>query len=653
MIPVLLLVALGLSPGAALAQDAPEAPVQDRLIVLHTNDWQSRLLPFGPNADYTEAPGDDATLGGIARMQTLVERERARAQEAGVPLLLLDGGDITAGTLFHSISRETGTELQLMARLGYDAVTLGNHDFDFGPQGLVEMIESARRGVGTPPIVASNLAFDPEDPADDALEAAFAEEGSGLYTRLLLEKGDLKIGLLGVLGVGAHEVASDIEPVGIRPPVETIRAAAQALRRDGAQVVLLLSHSGVERQEDGSWGGEEVGYLEEIGELDAVIGGHSHTALREPVLVGHRPVVQAGSDGRFVGRLELARNSGGGFSVASYTLLPVDDALPADLEVAAHIAVAKQEVDARILQPQGYSFDQALARVDRHLSRDFDDHVLGNLVTDALREATGAHVSVTGNGTLRADLWPGVSGVQRVSDVFRVTSLGMGVADDSPGFPLMVAWYTGAELKAAFEVLLMAYTVKGDSYYPRISGAQVEWSPYRAPFDRIHTVRLGNDIDGYEEISTDPDDPTLYAMGTTTYIGGFIGVVEELSYGLHRVTPKTATGAPLTRPEDGLVDADPETPGVQELKAWRAWMDHLQRQPDADGDGLPDVVSTGPAAAERLIRTPEPTPAHLLGGATWIQWTLVALLLGLPALVLGLPLLLLRRRRARAQGATP
>ena len=107
--------------------------------ILHTNDWQSRLLGFGPNNEFTPATvNDDDTVGGVARLATLLKQRRAAAGEQAV--LLLDGGDFSMGTLFHTVTRELGGELRLMTELGYDAATLGNHEFDFRPAGLAAMI---------------------------------------------------------------------------------------------------------------------------------------------------------------------------------------------------------------------------------------------------------------------------------------------------------------------------------------------------------------------------------------------------------------------------------------------------------------------------------------------------------------------------------
>ena len=139
----------------------------DTVTLLHTNDWQSRLLGAGPNAEYTpDSTDDDDTVGGVARLADLIQQRRAAAGERG-PVLVLDGGDVTMGTLFHTIAVETGTELQLMEMMGYDAVTLGNHEFDFRPEGFARMVRAAQAGGGAPPLLATNLVTDPGDPRDD------------------------------------------------------------------------------------------------------------------------------------------------------------------------------------------------------------------------------------------------------------------------------------------------------------------------------------------------------------------------------------------------------------------------------------------------------------------------------------------------------
>jgi 5'-nucleotidase len=611
--------------------------------ILHTNDWQSRLLGFGPNANYSPGvTGDDDTVGGVARLATLLKQRRTAAERSG-PVLLLDGGDITMGTLFHTVTRETGAELQLMHRLGYDAVTLGNHEFDFRPEGLAQMIRSAQEGEGSPPIVCTNLAFDPSDPRDDGLEALWAEEA--IQPWMIVERGGVRFGLFGLMGADAYEVIGQAEPVVASDPVVVARETARSLRQDhGADVVILLSHSGVLKQDDGTWGGEEVDFATEVPEIDIIVGGHSHTPLHEPILIDGRPIVQAGSEIQFMGELVMDRDEDGTVSMVSYTLHPVDDTIPGDPETTAFVQGIQDTVTAQVLDPRGYAFDQALAESPALLGRSFDEHVLGNHVTDALRVAAGSDVAFTGNGTIRDEIRPGV---QWVSDLFRISPLGIGTVDDSPGYGLIKMWVTGEDLKSAFEFLLVGYQLKGPSYFPRISGAQVTYNNRRVIFDRVSQIALGDDEQGYTPIDIQED--RLYSVAATSYVASFMPTVSEATFGLLDVTPRNADGSPVTDMDTMLVDGDPTQPGVQEIKAYRAMLDHLSSFQDTDQDGIANIPIAGLISENRLLRSDSLAPSALLADATWKMYAAMLCPLGALGLV-GLLIRTVLRRRARKPG---
>ena len=124
--------------------------------ILHTNDLHSNFIGLGPASDYTPfSTGDDKTLGGYARLAALI-RQRKEARQGLGAVLILDDGDYSMGTAFGGATRETGAELQLLSRMGYDATTFGNHEFDFGPDGLGQSIGVAAKAGHVPPIVASD-----------------------------------------------------------------------------------------------------------------------------------------------------------------------------------------------------------------------------------------------------------------------------------------------------------------------------------------------------------------------------------------------------------------------------------------------------------------------------------------------------------------
>ena len=141
------------------------------ITILHTNDLHSHILGFSPNIDYRpDRVGGDATKGGWARIATVLKREREKRNH---PVLALDAGDFLMGSLFHMLAREEAMELRLMKEMGYDALTLGNHEFDLKPKGLARILGAAAAKGGMPPIVFSNAVFSKESDRDDALEEVF------------------------------------------------------------------------------------------------------------------------------------------------------------------------------------------------------------------------------------------------------------------------------------------------------------------------------------------------------------------------------------------------------------------------------------------------------------------------------------------------
>ncbi|USR40847.1 bifunctional metallophosphatase/5'-nucleotidase [Ectopseudomonas hydrolytica] len=628
---------------AGLLAATPLAAAERSFTILHSNDWQSRLLGFGPNNEYSPATlNDDDTVGGVARLATLLNERRAAAGDEA--LLLLDGGDFTMGTLFHTIAREMGSELRLMTELGYDAAVIGNHEFDFRPAGLAAMISAAHKAKGDAllPLLSSNMRFDEMSKADDSLQA-HAEAGRILPYRLI-ERGGIRFGLFGLLGNNAVAVSPMIKPVTFADPVATAREMVAKLREEGAEVVILLSHMGVTQQADGSWRGEEVELVEQVPGIDIVVGGHSHVALPQPVLVnGRTPVMQAGSEIQYLGELRMTLGDDGVPRLRDYRLHPVNDSIAGDEAITAKVEDFKQVVSERMLAPKGYRFDQPLAKVDQSLGRDFSDHTLANLVTDALRHAVDADLAFTGNGTIRDDLLKGRHGVQEVSDLFRIAPLGVGQFDDEPGYPMIKAYVSAREIKSLLEVLLLAYQLRDSrSYYPRVSGVRFTYNPWRVPFDRVSRIEIGDPVAGYREL--DLNDTRLYSIGATSYVGSFTWLVPDLTKGLLDVVPKDAEGRPLPRIEDAIVDQDPNTEGVQELKEWQALLDHVRSLPDLDGDGLADIPTTGAAAEERMIRAPSLHPAELFRLAGPLQWGVSLVILAGALLILWLLSRPLRRR---------
>lgn len=631
---------------ALLLTSLASGAAERRFVILHTNDWQSRLQGYGPNSEYSPASlNDDQTVGGVARLASLLQQRRAAATDA--PLLTLDAGDFSMGTLFHTVAREQGGELRLLGALGYDATTLGNHEFDFRPAGLADMIAAAERAGDAPnvPVLASNIRFSTTSTDDDALEALY--QAGRIQPYRVIERGGLRFGLFGLMGRDAVEVSPLMAPVTFADPVATARDMVRLLReQERVDVVILLSHMGVSLQPDGNWRGEDVELVEQVSGLDLVIGAHSHSLLREPLLVNGAAIVQAGSEIQYLGELHMTLDEQGRSRVESYRLHAIDDRILGDAAISGRVDALRQVVSEQVLKPHGYAFDQPLARVERTLTRAYDDPVLGNLVTDALRRGAGSDIAFTGNGTLRDELYLGREGVQSVADLFRIAPLGIGEFDDQPGYPLIRVYFTPREIRQILEVLLLAYQMRdSDSYYPRVSGVKFTYNPWRVPFDRVSRIWLGDAERGYREL--DLDAPGLISLGATSYVGSFTWLIPELTYGLFNVVPKDADGQPLAEIRDAVLDRDPATPGIQEYKEWQAFLDHVAALPVRDAEGLALLSDQGAADEQRMQRLASLAPTELLRLAGWLQWTAMAVLGLLVILVGGLVWRITRRTQGR------
>lgn len=616
---------------AALSGVLPAAAKDKRMMItftiLHTNDMHSAFIGMGPSTDYTPfTPGDDNTRGGYARLASLIAQRRAAGEKVG-PVLLLDAGDYSMGTAFGAASRETGGELQLMSRMGYDATTFGNHDFDLGPEGLGKSLDVASKAGRIPAVLAANTSFDGADPALGALQR-LAQAGV-VRRRVVIERGGIRFGVFGVIGKEAIIYTTNSGAISFADANETAQAMVGELREtEKADVVICLSHGGVLKGPDGRiTGGDDIAVAEAAPGIDVVIGGHSHTELHEPIIVGDRtPVVQTGLEGRNLGELVITID-GEALTVDSYRLYPVDDTVAGDRAIAHEIEALKKPVTAAVFASRGYSIDQPLAVASVDLPNTFTDIEAGtplaNLITDSFRKATEADVGFTANGMIRASFTRGKSGVQTVYDVFSIAPLGAGVVDATAGSALVTAYFTGLELKHILEFLVTPSPAHPGEYFPRSSGMRFRYDPSRPTFDAVTAIELGDLDHGYRPIDISGQDPRLYSLTCPLYLGLILLTIPRHSKGKLPLVPKNKAGQPLTSRVEALDDPRVDTPyllpprgttdsasvatgntpgAVAEIKEWQAIMDHLRRLPPGPKGGLPLIPVDDRAREVRAIR---------------------------------------------------
>ncbi len=411
--------------------------------------------------------------------------------------------------------------------------------------------------------------------------------------------------------------------------IETAKDVVKALREtEKVDVVICLSHGGVEKGKDGRFTeGDDVRVAKSVPGIDVVIGGHSHTELRDAIIVNDRtPVVQTGLEGRNLGELVVTLD-GDKLTVDSYRLYPVDDTVAGDHAIADEIEKIKKSVTAAVFASRGYSVDQPLAMAPRDLPNTFTDIVastlLANLCTDAFRNATKADIGFSANGLMRAGLTRGKSGVQTVYDVFAVAPLGAGVVDTTAGSALVTGYFTGAELKNLLEFFLVDSPAHPGEYFPRSSGMRFRYDPSRPKFDVVTAIELGDLDRGYQTIDITGKDARLYSLTCPLYLGIIIVAIPKYTKGKLTLVAKNKEGRPLTErvealddpredtpyllPPPGTVDRDSIATGagngaLREIKEWQAIMDHLCNLPTKSPGELPVIPVDGRAAEVRAIK---------------------------------------------------
>ena len=625
---------------SSLAQDNAKT-----LTIIHTNDLQSRLLGFAPNREYTPFTlGDDQTIGSIARVATVIKALKQKSPET---TLVIDGGDVLMGTLFHTIAREESAELRLLQAIGYDAIALGNHEFDFRSRGLAQILNAALAKGDLPALLCANIVFNETDPRDDELQALF-EHGVVKPYHVFVKNG-WRIGVFGLMGIDAAEVAPFAKPVTFSDPIAAAKKIVKTLKNDEqVDVIICASHGGVRMNSRREWEGEDVQLAAEVPEIDVVVGGHSHTFLNEPIIVNNTPVLQAGAEGRYVGVLNL-RIENGTVAMKDYQSIAINDFIAGDRDIQTMVDHYQEIINRKILSPYGFSFDQNIAETAFDLTIKAEESNLGNLVADAIRWSidkyehdptrpnTRTVIAVESNGVIRDDLLMGKFGLLQVSDLFRVVPLGIGMVDDQPGFALMSFYLTAPEIKKAFEVLTSVHPLKGWDYFLQILGAKFRYNPNRVIFDRVIDIEIAGANGNFAPLDLSSRNQQLYKIGCNIFVGTFIKLVGDFTWGFLRIVPKDSSGKPIEDLNTALVDADPAEAGIQEAKQWVSFLDYLRNFDDTNGNNIPHMPERYRFPQGRIVQVDSWSPALLYKNATVVTWSasglILVLLLGLVWLV--------------------
>ncbi len=497
------------------------------LTILHTNDFHDRYEPisaFDSTCDAeTNAKGE--CFGGSARLVTALRAARARSDNT----ILVDGGDQFQGTLFYTYYKGSMTA-EFMMQLGYDAMTVGNHEFDDGPEVLRGFMDAVEF-----PVLMSNADVSGEPLLADKIQKSV----------VIIRRGE-KLGLIGLTPQDTDELASPGPRVIFTDPVGAVQAEVDRLTAEGVNKIIVLSHSGY--TVDQRVAAETTG-------VDVIVGGHSNTYLSNvaegaegpyPTMVGTTAIVSAYAYGKFLGELNVVFDDAGVVTQATGEPLIMDAAVAEDagtLARIAELAVPLEEIRSKVVAETATAIDG-----DRANCRAVECQ-MGNLVADAMLARVadqGVTIALANGGGLRASIDAGPVTMGEVITVLPFQNT------------LSTFEVDGATLIAALENGV-SQIEEGAGRFLQVAGMTYTFDPVAAAGARISDVMVLVGGDAWAPI----DPAGVYYVVSNNYVRGggdgfkmFVNAAKAYDFGpdlADVVAEYMAANGPYTPFTDGRI----------------------------------------------------------------------------------------------------
>ena len=465
-----------LTATAALALTTGMAQAEFTLTILHTNDVHDRFEPinrFDSTCNAEEAAADEC-FGGAARLATAI----AAAREAATNPILLDAGDQYQGSLLYTMYKGA-MSAEFMPMLGYDAMAVGNHEFDDGPAALGTLLD----GVDFP-VLSANIDVSGEPVLADRIEKS-----------TVLEAGGERIGIVSVLAEDTPETSSPGPNVVFSPIVDAAQAEIDRLTEEGVNKIVVLSHVGLNADKR---------MAEALTGVDVIVGGHSHTLLGDmedaadayPVMVGDVPVVQAYAYGKYLGELVVTFDDAGEVLSAEGAPILLDASVAEDEAVAARVAELAAPLEA--LRAEVVAETSAPIEGSREVCR-AQECEMGTLIADAMLDRVkdqGVEIAIQNGGGIRASI---DAGPITMGEVLTVLPFQNTLATFSaPGADIVAALENG-----------VSQIADGAGRFPQVAGMTYAFDADAEPGARVSDVMVGGA----------PIDPEkVYGVVTNNYV---------------------------------------------------------------------------------------------------------------------------------------
>ena len=467
-----------LTTTCALALTAGMAHADYTLHIIHINDLHSRIEPIN-RFDSTCNAEDNAAgecFGGVARVITKINELRAELD--GENVIVLDAGDQYQGSLMYT-TYKGDVEAEFAEIVGFDAMAVGNHEFDDGDEGLRKLTDNVSF-----PVISGNI-----DVAGSNVLAGQVDD------HLILEVGGEKIGIVSALAVDTVETSSPSASVVFSNEIESLSADVAALEAEGVTKIVALNHVGVTK---------DMAIAEAVDGLDAVVGGHSHTlfsnteegAMAYPTMVGDVPVVQAYAYSKYVGHLTLVFDDEGHVTSATGDTILLDASVAEDEAVVARVAELAgpiEEMKTRVVADAAAAIEG-----NRDVCR-ARECPMGNLVADAMLNRVkdqGVQIAIQNGGGVRASIDAGEVTMGEVLTVLPFQNT------------LSTFEVSGEAIVAALENGV-GQIEEGAGRFPQVAGISFTVDAAAAPGGRVSEVMVGD---------APIDLATVYSVVSNNYV---------------------------------------------------------------------------------------------------------------------------------------
>ena len=409
-----------------------------KITVIHTNDTHSRLI--GTNTEI-----------GFAKIATLIKE----AKEANPNTLVLDAGDTLHGMPIVNISKGENA-IKVLEAAGYDYMTLGNHDFNYGKERLFELRDMSQVGMLSANIVDEN--------------------GEYIFTPYVIEEvGDVKVGIYGLSTPDTVILTNPNNVVGLvfKDPIEVSKEMVEELE-DKTDVIIALAHLGLDESSTLT----SKALAQEVEGIDLIIDGHSHSMLEAGQLENNTLIVQTKNYGQNLGYIDIEILEGEVTGITARLLAAADtaDVVPdPDLQkIIEDIEAANAEVFNEVIATTDVYLDGVRENVRTKETN------LGNLSADAARAATGADIAFVNGGGIREDIPVGDITKGKIAAIFPF------------GNTIEVKKITGADLKAMLEWSVSDYPAAKGAFL-QVSGLEFTFDPAKEIGSKVVEILVGGE----------------------------------------------------------------------------------------------------------------------------------------------------------------